>query len=124
MSHISRECQVFSCDERTAKVSSTERTFPVVVIRSPEIETSIVEGSVGEARCSMLVDTGSTVTLAHEKFMRDLKTLWNVLKPNIHLETANGNELVVMNACVTEITLGGLVTVQHTVLCESFSIRF
>ncbi|KRX17353.1 hypothetical protein T07_12165 [Trichinella nelsoni] len=75
MGHISRECQVFCRDERTAKVSSTERTFPVVVMRSPEIETSIVEGSVGEAGYSMLVDTGSAVALAHEKFMRNSKNL-------------------------------------------------
>ncbi|KRZ66322.1 hypothetical protein T10_11187 [Trichinella papuae] len=32
------------------------------------------------------------------------------------LETASGDELEVTNACVTEIILGGLVTVQHTVL--------
>ncbi|KRZ82083.1 hypothetical protein T08_9129 [Trichinella sp. T8] len=64
----------------------------------------------------MLVDTGSTVTLADEKFMRGSKTLWDVPKPAIRLETASGDELQVTNACVTEIILGGSVTVQHTVL--------
>ncbi|KRY42307.1 Retrovirus-related Pol polyprotein from transposon opus [Trichinella spiralis] len=66
--HISRDCQASPCDERTSK-----------------IETPIVEGSVGSVRCNMLVDTGSAVTLADEKFMRGLKTLWDVPKPAIPL---------------------------------------
>ncbi|KRY24186.1 hypothetical protein T03_102 [Trichinella britovi] len=57
----------------------------------------------------MLVDTWSAVTLANEKFMWGSKTL--------QLETASGGELQITNACVTEIILGGLVTVRHIVLC-------
>ncbi|KRX33316.1 hypothetical protein T05_10933 [Trichinella murrelli] len=104
-------------DDRTSKVSSTARTFPLVVIRSPEIETPTVEGSVGGVRYNMLVDTWSAVTPANEKFMWGSKTLWDVPKPAIHLETASGGELQITNACVTEIILGGLVTVRHIVLC-------
>ncbi|KRZ01709.1 hypothetical protein T11_5086 [Trichinella zimbabwensis] len=48
--------------------------------------------------------------------MRDSKTLWDVLKHVIQLKTASRNELEVMNACVTEITFVGLVTLLHTVL--------
>ncbi|KRX58998.1 Retrovirus-related Pol polyprotein from transposon 17.6 [Trichinella sp. T9] len=36
----------FPRGERTSKISSTDRTFPVIVIRSPEIETPTVEGSI------------------------------------------------------------------------------
>ncbi|KRY04695.1 hypothetical protein T03_6342, partial [Trichinella britovi] len=64
----------------------------------------------------MLVDTGSAVTLADERFMRHLKTMRDVPKPLIRLETASGIELEITNACVTEIVLGKSVTVQHTVL--------
>ncbi|KRX32551.1 hypothetical protein T05_6057, partial [Trichinella murrelli] len=103
-------------DDRTSKVSSTARTFPLVVIRSPEIETPTVEGSVGGVRYNMLVDTWSAVTPANEKFMWGSKTLWDVPKPAIQLETASGGELQCNNACVTEIVLGGLVTVRHIVL--------
>ncbi|KRX70464.1 hypothetical protein T06_14280, partial [Trichinella sp. T6] len=72
--------------------------------------------SVGGVRCDMLVDTGSAVTLANERFIRHLKTLRDVPKPSIRLETATGTELEITNACVTEIILGNSVTVQHTVL--------
>ncbi|KRY50017.1 hypothetical protein T03_7787 [Trichinella britovi] len=115
--NISRFCQAFPHppDDRTSKVSSTARTFPVVVIRSPEIETPTVVGSMGGVRYNMLVDTWSAVTLANEKFMWGSKTLWDVPKLAIQLETASGGELQVTNACVTEIILGGLVTVQHIV---------
>ncbi|KRY24553.1 hypothetical protein T03_17575 [Trichinella britovi] len=65
----------------------------------------------------MLVDTWSAVTLANEKFMWGSKTLWDVPKLAIQLETASGGELQITNACVTEIILGGLVTVRHIVLC-------
>ncbi|KRX13115.1 Retrovirus-related Pol polyprotein from transposon, partial [Trichinella nelsoni] len=117
LGHISRECQASSRDARASEVSITNRTLPVVVIRAPEIETPIVEGSVGGVRCDMLVDTGSAVTLADERFMRHSKTLRDVPKPSIRLETASGTELEITNACVTEIILGKSVTVQHTVLC-------
>ncbi|KRZ48049.1 Transposon Ty3-G Gag-Pol polyprotein [Trichinella nativa] len=117
LGHISRECQASSRDARASEVSITNRTLPVVVIRAPEIETPIVEGSVGGVRCDMLVDTGSAVTLANERFIRHLKTLRDVPKPSIRLETATGTELEITNACVTEIILGNSVTVQHTVLC-------
>ncbi|KRY13794.1 hypothetical protein T12_16503 [Trichinella patagoniensis] len=53
----------------------------------------------------------------HEKFMWGSKTLWDVPKPAIQLETASGGELQVTNACVTEIIHGGLMTVWHIVLC-------
>ncbi|OUC42258.1 zinc knuckle, partial [Trichinella nativa] len=65
LGHISRECQASSRDERAGKVSSTDRTFSIFIIRSPEIETPIVEGSVGGVRCDMLVDTGSVVPRMH-----------------------------------------------------------
>ncbi|KRZ65375.1 Retrovirus-related Pol polyprotein from transposon, partial [Trichinella papuae] len=117
LGHISRECQASSRDEHASKASTTDRTFPVVVIRLPEIETPIVKGSVGGVRCDMLVDTGSAVTLADERFMRDSKILRDVPKPAIRLETASGNELEITNACVTEIAFGRSVTVRHTVLC-------
>ncbi|KRY44862.1 hypothetical protein T03_7061 [Trichinella britovi] len=97
-------------------VSSTARTFPVVVIRSPEIETPTVEGSVGGVRYNMPVDTWSPVSLANEKFMWGSKALWDVPKPAIQLETKSGGKLQITNACVTEIVLGGLVTVPHIVL--------
>ncbi|KRZ50518.1 Retrovirus-related Pol polyprotein from transposon 17.6, partial [Trichinella nativa] len=116
LGHISRECQASSRDARASEVSATNRTLPVVVIRSPEIETPIVEGSVGGVGCDMLVDTGSAVTLADERFMRHSKTMRDVPKPLIRLETASGIELEITNACVTEIVLGKSVTVQHTVL--------
>ncbi|KRY54585.1 hypothetical protein T03_15152 [Trichinella britovi] len=76
--------------QMASEVSITNRTLPVVVIRAPEIETPIVEGSVGGVRCDMLVDTGSAVTLANERFIRHLKTLRDVPKPSIRLETATG----------------------------------
>ncbi|KRX42967.1 hypothetical protein T05_11991 [Trichinella murrelli] len=117
LGHISRECQASSRDARASEVSITNRTLPVVVIRAPEIETPIVEGSVGGVRCDMLVDTGSAVTLANERFIRHSKTMRDVPKPLIRLETASGTELEIRNACVTEIVLGKSVTVQHTVLC-------
>ncbi|KRX48538.1 Transposon Ty3-I Gag-Pol polyprotein [Trichinella murrelli] len=117
LGHISRECQASSRDARASEVSTTNRSLPVVVIRSPEIETPIVEGSVGGVGCDMLVDTGSAVTLADERFMRHSKTMRDVPKPLIRLETASGIELEITNACVTEIVLGKSVTVQHTVLC-------
>ncbi|KRY10678.1 Retrovirus-related Pol polyprotein from transposon [Trichinella patagoniensis] len=117
LGHISRECQASSRDARASEVSATNRTLPVVVIRSPEIETPIVEGSVGGVGCDMLVDTGSAVTLADERIMRHSKTMRDVPKPLIRLETASGTELEITNACVTEIVLGKSVTVQHTVLC-------
>ncbi|KRY49993.1 hypothetical protein T03_11234 [Trichinella britovi] len=41
----------------------------------------------------------------------------DVPKPAIQLETASGGKLQITNACVTEIVLGGLVTVRHIVLC-------
>ncbi|KRY23113.1 Retrovirus-related Pol polyprotein from transposon [Trichinella patagoniensis] len=105
-----RNCQASPRDYRTSKVSSTACTFPVVVIRSPGIET------LTGLRCNMLVGTGSALTLADEKFMRGSKTLWDVLKPAIQLDTASGDELQVTKACVTKIILGRLVIVQHTVL--------
>ncbi|KRZ01580.1 hypothetical protein T11_14756 [Trichinella zimbabwensis] len=117
LGHISRECQASSRDEHASKASTTDRTFPVVVIRSPEIETPIVKGSVGGVRCDMLVDTGSAVTLTDERFMRDSKILRDVPKPAIQLETASETELEITNACVTEIAFGRSVTVRHTVLC-------
>ncbi|KRX44645.1 hypothetical protein T09_2810, partial [Trichinella sp. T9] len=100
LGHISRECQASS---RDAWVS--------------EIDSPIVEGSVGCMGCNMLVDTGSAVTLADERFMRHSKTMRDVPKPLIRLETASRTELEIMNASVTEIVLGNSVTVQHTVLC-------
>ncbi|KRZ48624.1 hypothetical protein T02_7374, partial [Trichinella nativa] len=99
LGHISRECQASSRDARAS-----------------EIETPIVEGSVGGVGCDMLVDTGSAVTLADERFMRHSKTMRDVPKPLIRRETASGIELEITNACVTEIVLGKSVTVQHTVL--------
>ncbi|XP_003366818.1 zinc knuckle protein [Trichinella spiralis] len=78
--HISRVCQASPLpDDRTPKGSSTARTFNAVVTRSPEIETLTVEGSVGDVRCNMLVDTGSAVILADGKFMRCSETLWDVI---------------------------------------------
>ncbi|KRX33119.1 hypothetical protein T05_14147, partial [Trichinella murrelli] len=108
--HISRDCRATpqAHDDRTSQVSSTIRTFPVVVIRSPEIETPTAEGSVGGVRYNMLVDTWYAATLANEKFMWGSKALWDVPKPAIQLETASGGKLKVTNACVTEIVLGGL----------------
>ncbi|KRZ49542.1 Retrovirus-related Pol polyprotein from transposon [Trichinella nativa] len=103
LGHLSRECQASSRDARASEVSITNRTLPVVVIRAREIETLIVEGSVGGVRCDMLVDTGSA-------------TLRDVPKPSIRLKTASGTKLEITNACVTEIILGKSVTVQHTVL--------
>ncbi|KRZ58227.1 Retrovirus-related Pol polyprotein from transposon 17.6 [Trichinella nativa] len=97
--HISRNCKAFPRDYRTSK-----------------IETLTVEGSVRGLRCNMLVCTGPELTIPDDKFMRGSKTLWDVLKPAIRLDTASGDELQVTNACVTKIILGGLVTVQHTVL--------
>ncbi|KRZ05965.1 Transposon Ty3-I Gag-Pol polyprotein [Trichinella zimbabwensis] len=94
LDHISRKCQASSRDARASKVNS-----------------------VGGVRCDMLVDTGSAVTLADDRFMRYSKTLRDVLKPLIWLETASGTELEIKNACVAEIVLGRSVTVQHTVLC-------
>ncbi|KRZ88626.1 Transposon Ty3-I Gag-Pol polyprotein, partial [Trichinella sp. T8] len=44
----------FPRGERTSKISSTDRTFPVIVIRSPEIETPTVEGSVGDPTAGCL----------------------------------------------------------------------
>ncbi|KRX34471.1 Histone H2B 7 [Trichinella murrelli] len=116
--HISRDCRATpqAHDDRTSQVSSTIRTFPVVVIRSPEIETPTAEGSVGGVRYNMLVDTWYAATLANEKFMWGSKALWDVPKPAIQLETASGGKLKVTNACVTEIVLGGLVTVRQIVL--------
>ncbi|KRY07559.1 hypothetical protein T12_7984 [Trichinella patagoniensis] len=76
--------------------------------RTFKIETPTVEGYVGGVRYNMLVDTWSAVTLANEKFMWGSKTLWDVPKPAIQLETASRGELQVTNACVTEIILGGL----------------
>ncbi|KRY74202.1 Retrovirus-related Pol polyprotein from transposon [Trichinella pseudospiralis] len=64
----------------------------------------------------MLVDSGSAVTLADERFMRDSKTLRDVPKPAIRLETASGTKLEIRNACVMNIAFGNSVTVQHTVL--------
>ncbi|KRY44153.1 hypothetical protein T03_6024, partial [Trichinella britovi] len=63
----------------------------------------------------MLVDTGSAVTLADEGFKRHSKTMRDVQKPLIQLETTSGTEMEIRNACVTEIVLGKSVTVQHTV---------
>ncbi|KRX36669.1 hypothetical protein T05_15565 [Trichinella murrelli] len=65
----------------------------------------------------MLVDTGSAVTLADERFKRHSMTVRDVRKPLFRLKTASGTELEIRNACVTEIVLGKSVTVQHTVLC-------
>ncbi|KRY05579.1 hypothetical protein T12_10453, partial [Trichinella patagoniensis] len=98
LGHISRECQASSRDARASEVSTTNRTLPVVVIRSPEIETPIVEGSVGGVGCDMLMDTGSAVTLADERFMRHSKTMRDVPKPLIRLETPSGTELEITNA--------------------------
>ncbi|KRZ81565.1 hypothetical protein T08_2151, partial [Trichinella sp. T8] len=105
--HISRDCRAspYPPDDRTSKVSSTARTFPVVVIRSPEIETPTVEGSVGGVRYNMLVDTCSPLTLANEKFMWGSKTLWDVPKPAIQLESPSGGELQI-TACADRATLG------------------
>ncbi|KRZ17900.1 hypothetical protein T11_16281 [Trichinella zimbabwensis] len=64
----------------------------------------------------MLVDSGSAVTLADERFMRDSKTLRDVSKPAIELKTASGPELEITNACVTEIAVWRSVTFRHTVL--------
>ncbi|KRX39792.1 hypothetical protein T05_15535 [Trichinella murrelli] len=93
LGHISRECQASS---RDAWVS---------------------EAPWGGVGCNMLVDTGSAVTLADERFMRHSKTMRDVPKPLIRLETASRTELEITNASVTEIVLGNSVTVQHTVLC-------
>ncbi|KRY53452.1 hypothetical protein T03_8216 [Trichinella britovi] len=106
LGHISRECQASSRDARASEVSATNRTLPVVVIRSPEIETPIVEGSVGGVGCDMLVDTGSAVTLADERFMRHSKTMRDVPKPLIRLETARGIELEITNTCSRRLYLG------------------
>ncbi|KRX31465.1 hypothetical protein T06_14440, partial [Trichinella sp. T6] len=80
LGHISRECQASSRDAWVSEVYTTNRTLPVVVIRTPEIDSSIVEGSVGGVGCNMLVDTGSAVTLADERFMRHSKTMRDVPK--------------------------------------------
>ncbi|KRX15904.1 hypothetical protein T07_10981 [Trichinella nelsoni] len=103
--HISWECQVSSRVPRASEVSTTKRSSPVVVIRSPKIETPIVEDFVGGMGCDMLVDTGSAVTLADERFMRHSETMQDVPKRLIRLETASGTELEITNACVTEIVL-------------------
>ncbi|KRX69590.1 hypothetical protein T06_4075 [Trichinella sp. T6] len=76
LGHISREYEASSRDARAS-----------------EIETPIVEGSVGGVGCNMLIDTESAVTLVDERFMRHSKTMRAVLKPLIRLETPSWDRI-------------------------------